>query len=297
MHPSLSLPPSIHPSIHLSLIHSNHPSLRRSFAPSIPTFMGPSLPPIIPPSIAPLIHPSIHSHRPLTLPPSIHRSIRLPVSPSYSPPLLPSNHPTIQPSIPGRFRPIPCSICCSFCPYPSPLPFLAPLFVTPRSLAYHRCCLSVTFSVENRIPPTLLYDASGARPFFPCTEPLLAAFCVNIPRKISRLIARPTETHLLLRQGLLQVDPATGSIVVLSNEVSPESALAPGTRIGYANDLDVAQDGTIYFSDSSAITPALNRDGYWDTMRAFVLTGLQVGWMSNPSPPPPPPLPSGSLRQ
>eukprot|EP00192_Tetraselmis_astigmatica_P021863 CAMPEP_0117664066 /NCGR_PEP_ID=MMETSP0804-20121206/8989_1 /TAXON_ID=1074897 /ORGANISM="Tetraselmis astigmatica, Strain CCMP880" /LENGTH=290 /DNA_ID=CAMNT_0005471209 /DNA_START=837 /DNA_END=1709 /DNA_ORIENTATION=+ len=88
-------------------------------------------------------------------------------------------------------------------------------------------------------------------------------------------LRRPLSVHP--GQGLIQVDPSTGAIAILSNEVSPESPLAPGTRIGYANDLDVAQDGTIYFSDSSAITPALNRESYWDTMRAFILTGLQGG--------------------
>eukprot|EP00873_Tetraselmis_striata_P024714 jgi/Tetstr1/444978/TSEL_003371.t1 len=78
-------------------------------------------------------------------------------------------------------------------------------------------------------------------------------------------------------KGLISVDLATSRISILANEVSPDSPLAPATRIAYANDLDIAADGAVFFSDSSDITPSQNRQGYWDTMRAFILTGLQGG--------------------
>jgi hypothetical protein len=35
-----------------------------------------------------------------------------------------------------------------------------------------------------------------------------------------------------------------------SNRVSPDSVLGPGSMLNYVNDLDIAEDGTIYFSDS-----------------------------------------------
>jgi sugar lactone lactonase YvrE len=59
--------------------------------------------------------------------------------------------------------------------------------------------------------------------------------------------------------GLLEVtpDPAGGppSISVLTSRVSRTSALEPGKLLGFANDLDVAADGTIYFSHSTDIGP------------------------------------------
>ena len=78
------------------------------------------------------------------------------------------------------------------------------------------------------------------------------------------------------RQGLISVNISSRRIEILSNSVSQDSALAPDSHVSYSNDLDVASDGTIYFSDSSGITPQLNRQGYYDTMRAFSLTASQV---------------------
>lgn len=49
-----------------------------------------------------------------------------------------------------------------------------------------------------------------------------------------------------------------------------------GTPIRYPNDLHIAPDGLIYFSDSSAIGPALNAQGFYDTLWAYILTQFQV---------------------
>jgi hypothetical protein len=43
-------------------------------------------------------------------------------------------------------------------------------------------------------------------------------------------------------------------VVLLSNRVSSSSPMQPDTPITYANDLDIASDGTIYFTDSVNIT-------------------------------------------
>lgn len=43
-------------------------------------------------------------------------------------------------------------------------------------------------------------------------------------------------------------------LVVLSNRVSSSSPMQPDTPIAYANDLDIASDGTIYFTDSVNIS-------------------------------------------
>jgi sugar lactone lactonase YvrE len=57
--------------------------------------------------------------------------------------------------------------------------------------------------------------------------------------------------------GLLSVDP-NGKATILTNQVG-------GTPITYANDLDIAQDGTIYFSDSST---RFNRGWPYDILEA-----------------------------
>ena len=77
-------------------------------------------------------------------------------------------------------------------------------------------------------------------------------------------------------KGLLRVELASGAITVLSNSVDwvggasgPSQGAAHG--INYANDLDVAEDGTIYFTSSTAGVVAQHPDGFYDTMRSFLL--------------------------
>ena len=79
-------------------------------------------------------------------------------------------------------------------------------------------------------------------------------------------------------KGLLRVElePA-GKITVLANSLSPSSSGA-GPQLGgnshiinYANDLDVASDGTIFFSSSTASSIAEHPAGFYDTMRSFLL--------------------------
>ena len=79
-------------------------------------------------------------------------------------------------------------------------------------------------------------------------------------------------------KGLLRVDLAPASaITVLANSLSASSTGA-GPQLGgnahvinYANDLDVAKDGTVFFSSSTASGIAQHPDGYYDTMRSFLL--------------------------
>ncbi|CAE8620085.1 unnamed protein product [Polarella glacialis] len=70
-------------------------------------------------------------------------------------------------------------------------------------------------------------------------------------------------------KGLVRVDLATGTISILANRVT-----ATGLPFHYANDLDVAADGTVYFTSSTAGTVALHPDGYYDTLRSYLLNLL-----------------------
>jgi len=47
----------------------------------------------------------------------------------------------------------------------------------------------------------------------------------------------------------------------------------------YPNDLDIdpwSEEGTVYFSDSGSIPPALCAEGYYDTLWSYILTSFQV---------------------
>ena len=52
-------------------------------------------------------------------------------------------------------------------------------------------------------------------------------------------------------------------------------------RNSYANDLHIGPDGVVYFSDSTVIAPRPNKDGYYDTLEAYMLTQLQVRWLGS----------------
>ena len=79
-------------------------------------------------------------------------------------------------------------------------------------------------------------------------------------------------------QGLVLVENKQGKVVLLTSRVSSDSPLAPGSDITYANDLVIAKDGTIYFTDSTTIHTRKHPEGYWDTFNSYVLAMLQVSW-------------------
>lgn len=76
-------------------------------------------------------------------------------------------------------------------------------------------------------------------------------------------------------KGLTRIDLNSLDLSILSNRVSIDSPIDPDSPINYANDLDIDSDtGDVYFTDSTPISPALNRDGYYDTMQSYLFTYL-----------------------
>ncbi|KAK9832113.1 hypothetical protein WJX81_008412 [Elliptochloris bilobata] len=76
--------------------------------------------------------------------------------------------------------------------------------------------------------------------------------------------------------GLVKVELASRIVTLLTSRVDDADASAPGSDIHYANDLDIAPDGKVYFSDSAhGVWPVRNRYGFYDTMQAYVLTLFQ----------------------
>eukprot|EP00877_Chromochloris_zofingiensis_P013931 jgi/Chrzof1/8792/Cz03g24210.t1 len=72
-------------------------------------------------------------------------------------------------------------------------------------------------------------------------------------------------------KGLMMLEKDTHRVLIVANRVSDTSAIDPGSEILYANDLDIASDGTIYFTASTNIVPHRNEQGFFDTFRAWQL--------------------------
>eukprot|EP00878_Enallax_costatus_P028517 GHUV01030808.1.p1 GENE.GHUV01030808.1~~GHUV01030808.1.p1 ORF type:complete len:341 (+),score=29.56 GHUV01030808.1:466-1488(+) len=91
-------------------------------------------------------------------------------------------------------------------------------------------------------------------------------------------------------KGLIMLEAGTNRVVLLTNHISSTSPLEPNTPVTYTNDLDIATDGTIYFTDSADINPHRNAQhvnnvthivsikgvsGYYDTVKGWALGMLQ----------------------
>ena len=78
-------------------------------------------------------------------------------------------------------------------------------------------------------------------------------------------------------KGLLRVQLTSGSIEVVSNAINDAFASegSPPIPINYANDLDVARDGTVYFTSSTVGPVARNALGFFDTMHSCLLSMLR----------------------
>ncbi|KAK9839140.1 hypothetical protein WJX74_010395 [Apatococcus lobatus] len=73
-------------------------------------------------------------------------------------------------------------------------------------------------------------------------------------------------------KGLVSLNLETGLKTLLTNSVDDAASFSNTSEIKYANDLDIASDGTIYFSDSSVVAPPRSADGKCDTYAAFMQT-------------------------
>jgi hypothetical protein len=76
---------------------------------------------------------------------------------------------------------------------------------------------------------------------------------------------------------LVKYENDIDEVTILSNRVSPRSPLDPNSEITYTNDLAIAADGKVYFSSCSDIVPMRNKEGFYDTFKAWMLGMAQVG--------------------
>jgi sugar lactone lactonase YvrE len=80
-------------------------------------------------------------------------------------------------------------------------------------------------------------------------------------------------------QGLLRLNTTSGQLEQLASRVHEDAS-----PIAYANGLDIASDGSIYFTASTDILPARSRDGSYDTGFAWVLNNFRglPRWVTGP---------------
>lgn len=80
----------------------------------------------------------------------------------------------------------------------------------------------------------------------------------------------------LLSQGLVKYDYSLDQVSLLATHVSTSSPVDAGSEITYANDLAIASDGKVYFTSCTDIVPGVNKAGFYDTFRAWMLGLAQV---------------------
>lgn len=76
-------------------------------------------------------------------------------------------------------------------------------------------------------------------------------------------------------QGIIRVN-ATGTVQIVTNRASQSSARLPGQELIFADDLDVASDGTVYFSTMHDMPPIKDRTGEYEALQPCALNLYQV---------------------
>ena len=72
------------------------------------------------------------------------------------------------------------------------------------------------------------------------------------------------------------MDSRTRQSSVLAARVTPGTGAGEGSEILYADDLDIASDGTIYFTDMAAVQPVRDEKGHYDLLAAHKANLLQA---------------------
>ena len=76
-------------------------------------------------------------------------------------------------------------------------------------------------------------------------------------------------------KGLTQLNTTTGVLTILTNAITSPTPATPLLPFNYANDLDISKTGKVYFSSSTEASVELNSQGYFDTMKSYLLSALR----------------------
>ena len=111
-----------------------------------------------------------------------------------------------------------------------------------------------------------------------CGRPSSIVNCARGLLGMNLVSVKGNEGVLWVMQGLVMLEKGSKKVVLLTSRVSSDDPIDPDSTIDYINDVTVASDGIIYFTDSvQGIMPRRNKQGFWDTMEAYLLTLFQVG--------------------
>ena len=94
-------------------------------------------------------------------------------------------------------------------------------------------------------------------------------------------VTKPDNAHTHMPTGCMQRSMAQQIAPSCATSSQPSECVqvgnVPAVPINYANDLDVAPDGTVYFTDCSHMAPAYSKAlQAYDTLAACLLTLAQV---------------------
>ena len=72
------------------------------------------------------------------------------------------------------------------------------------------------------------------------------------------------------------MEKGSGKIVLLSSRGPKSTTSHVAATVLYPDDLAIASDGGVYFSDSTDIPPTYSPKGFYDVMESFMLSLVQV---------------------
>lgn len=127
--------------------------------------------------------------------------------------------------------------------------------------------------------PAVVRAVDCAGPYFssgPASTKRASSRCRLCFNSIVQCCVSACKAFVSVLQGLVKYEYSSGQVSILASWVSPTSSLDPGSEITYANDLAIASDGKVYFTSCTDIVPAVNKAGYYDTFRAWMLGLAQV---------------------
>lgn len=75
---------------------------------------------------------------------------------------------------------------------------------------------------------------------------------------------------------MLEKDSIQPKLLASEAWVTPADGAAHWSRIRYPNDVTVARNGTVYFTDSSEVDSLLNEGGWYDTARSALMAMFQA---------------------
>jgi sugar lactone lactonase YvrE len=99
---------------------------------------------------------------------------------------------------------------------------------------------------------------------------VLSAVLIISPGRLDQGAQMSGAAVVLVPQGLVRLNTTSRQLQILASRVAEDSS-----PIAYANGLDIAANGSIYFTASTDIFPSRSRDGSYDTGFAWAINNFR----------------------